>query len=107
VPKHRARRARERAGLSVEQAGALLGLKQEHLLILEDLQAVFDNTDLNVRVRMADYYGVNYEWLTGEVPLYDFEAVDKIKGVADLSFHDRDILAEFAAALPLRKPGPP
>lgn len=96
---NRAKRARERAGLSIVQAAKLTGIRADELLELEELTTLAD-ADAE---RLVEIYGVTIEWLTGKVAQLDFEALDKIKGSQVLSFHDRNVIAEFIAALPRRE----
>lgn len=97
---NRARRARKCAGLSIGQAAKLLGVDRDALSRAEELDSAF--WDANRR-KMADVYGVSEEWLSGQVDLRDYAALNRIPGGRELPFHDRDILAEFLAALPRRK----
>lgn len=98
--RNRAKLGRERAGLSVEQAALLLGVPVGVLDAVEELEPAQANFDFR---RLADLYQCRIEWLTGEVPRCDFEAIDSIKGADKLTHHDRDVLAEFAASMPRRK----
>lgn len=100
MPDNRLRRARERAGLSVGQAARLMGLDRDELLEIEEELPL----PASVAERFVEIYGTRVEWLTGEVALHDYARVDKIKGAGKLSFHDRDIVAEFAASIPRTKP---
>lgn len=97
---NRARRARESAGLSIGQAAKLLGVDRDALSRVEEQDSAFWDAD---RRKMADIYGVSEEWLSGEVDLRDYAALNRIPGGRELPFYDRDILAEFLAALPCRK----
>jgi len=101
MSENRTKRARERAGLSLGQAAKLLGIDREMLDKIEDAPR-FEGMLLN---KMVDVYQVREEWITGKVPLRDYDAVKKMlicsrSGREELSFHDRDILAEFAASIP-------
>ena len=103
VTKHRAKLARERAGLSVGQACKLLGLTRDVLLCIEDTDSAFDSAFVDadgIRAAMADVYGVNPEWLAGDIPQHDYARVDRMEGADKLTFHDRDIIAELVAAMP-------
>lgn len=101
----RYRRARELAGLSLGQAAKLLGITRDSLVIIEACPRAQSPT-VNVAA-MADVYGVNVEWLTGEREQYDFAAVDRmiICGVDKdgITPKDRETLAEFAASIPRKK----
>lgn len=101
--KHRAKLARENAGLSVGQACKMLGLTREELTAIEESDQAFADVPDDVGV-MALVYGVNREWLAGEIPRHDYAAVDKIDGADRLTFHDRDVLAETLAAMPRATP---
>lgn len=96
-PTNRARLARERAGLSIGQAVKHLGIEHERLVCVEESDVAFAKEDV---ADMAKAYGVRVEWLTGEVERYDYANVAKMKGAEELSFHDRDVIAEFAASMP-------
>lgn len=98
--KNRARRARVTAGLSIGQAVSLLGIDRDSLLRIEEPNAVLGEEDCR---KLADVYGVNEEWLCGQIELRDYDALDRIAGGRELPFHDRDILAEFMASMPRRK----
>jgi transcriptional regulator with XRE-family HTH domain len=95
--KNRARRARERAGLSIGQAAKLLGVHRDALVCVEEQDDAFLDAD---RRSMADIYGVSEAWLCGDVELRDYEALNRIPGGRELPFHDRDILAEVLASRP-------
>jgi transcriptional regulator with XRE-family HTH domain len=97
---NRTRLARERAGLSLGQAAKLLGMTSLHL---EEIEG---STEQNVERApdLAALYHVSVEWMTGKVERYDYKSIKSIPGSEDLSFHDRDTLAEFAASMPRRKP---
>jgi transcriptional regulator with XRE-family HTH domain len=99
--KNRARLARDRAGLSVGQAAKLLGVDPDVLTRWEESDAAFFDAPW---VSMADVYGVNIEWLTGECDRYDYATVKSIPGADELTFHDRDVIAEFAASMPRKLP---
>jgi transcriptional regulator with XRE-family HTH domain len=96
---NRSKLARERAGLSVDQAAKMLHVERDELMRWEEFDSAFFDAPW---ISMADVYGVRIEWLTGECERYDYEAVKKIKGSENLSFHDRDVIAEFAASMPRR-----
>lgn len=95
--KNRCRRARERAGLSLGQAAVMLGVNVSSLAEIEraDNCGTSELYDL-----MADTYGVNKPWLLGEVPQYDDEYVKSVPGWEQLTAHDFETVAEFAASLP-------
>jgi len=97
--KNRCRRARENAGLSLSQAAGLLGVTVAELTAAE-VAGPWHNCHA---ARLADFYGVSVEWLTGEVDLRDYAAVDRIPGGRELPFRDRDVVAELLASLPGRK----
>ena len=100
VRKHRCRRARELAGLSLGQAARKLGVTIAELTSAE-LTGPWGNCGAG---RLADLYGVSVAWLIGETALRDYAAVDRIPGGRELPFHDRDAIAELLAALPMRTP---
>lgn len=92
----RYKRARERAGLSEEQAGKLLGQDGDFIRGVEDGTEVVTP---NGNAWLAALYGVSIPWLLGEVPQYDYDAMKDVPGWDDLTDHDRDVVAEFAATL--------
>jgi DNA-binding XRE family transcriptional regulator len=106
---NRCKLARERAGLSAGQAARVLGVDREVITLIE--AADVDDIDeelVTFAGRCAEAYGVNLEWMLGEVPRYNHDAWKGVRGYDDLSFHDRDVIAEFAASMPrgrARKPG--
>lgn len=97
---NRAKRAREHAGISIGQAARLLGMTTDELLMIEERDSSYANADQS---RLAEIYCVNLEWLSGTSERYDYETVKNMRGADSLTFHDRDIIAEFAASMP-RKP---
>jgi hypothetical protein len=99
VNTNRSKLARERAGLTIGQAARLLNMPSGDLLGIEERDSDFDATD---QMKLAALYQVRIEWLTGDAELRDYASVDKIDGADKLSFHDRDIIAEFAASIPRR-----
>lgn len=99
---NRARRAREGAGLSVGQAAKLLGIDRDALQVVEEEDSAFWSAPATLRRKMADVYGVSEAWLGGQGDLRDYAALDRIPGGRDLTFHDRDILAEVLASRPRR-----
>jgi hypothetical protein len=98
---NRAKLAREHAGLSLGQAVKLLGIAE--LLIIEESDSAFADLAEPDRTRMAELYGVNLEWLTGEGERYDFKAMAGVRGWDEISDHDRYVVAEFAASMPRGK----
>lgn len=97
---NRSKIAREHAGLSVGQAAKLFNITTAELNEIEAEAQLSDILEpLSIGVLCA-YYGVSVEWITGVVARRDYASIDKIKGADELSFHDRDVLAEFAAAMP-------
>ena len=94
---NRSRLARERAGLTIGRAAHYLGIPSGDLLAIEERDSDFATAD---HTKMCEVYGIRLEWLTGEVPQYDYDAIKAIAGADELTFHDRDILAEFAASMP-------
>lgn len=98
--KNRCKRARERAGLSVDQAAKILGITTDGLLLIEEDDSCYAIAD---RANIDSIYAVNVDWLGGDAELHDYASIEKIRGADRLTFHDRDVLAEFAASLP-RKP---
>lgn len=96
VAQNRCRRAREHAGLSVTQAAKQIGIDRDDLLRIEIFDSSFWDADTH---KIADVYRVNPAWLSGEAELRDYAAVDAIPGARDtLTFHDRNVIAEFMAA---------
>jgi hypothetical protein len=117
TPGHRLTLARARAGLSIGQAAKLLGRDRAELEYAE-------GSTLNLfcgrfgcpggqlhahdpgdqawpsAERLAELYAVNVPWLTGDVPLRDYDAMKGVRGYDKLPDHDRDVVAEFAASLP-------
>jgi len=91
--------ARENAGLSVGQAARLLSVERA---VIEEFEAADPDDILDefpaVADRMADLYGVCMEWMLGQVPRYDDDAVRDIDGYDRLSVHDRKTLAELLAS---------
>lgn len=100
-PTNRARRAREMAGLSIEQAVMHLGVERVRLLRIEESDEAFAGAKI---ADMAKAYQVSVDWLTGEADRCDYATVVKMKGAENLSFHDRDVIAEFAASMPRKSP---
>jgi transcriptional regulator with XRE-family HTH domain len=98
---HRVTLARERAGLSLGQAAKLLGVTRSELLAIEE-EPILSAVDAE---RFAELYAVNVEWVTGQAPLRDYDAMKGVRGYDNLTPHDRDVIAEFAASMP-RKPQP-
>jgi len=94
---NRSKLARERAGLSVGQAARIFGVDRDDVLRWELMDSAFADAP---QAQLADVYGVNLEWLRGEVPQHDYSAVDGVRGAEKLTSNDRDIIAEFAAAMP-------
>lgn len=101
MTKNRAMRARKHAGLSLGQAAKLLNMPSTDLIAIEERDSDFSDAD---HERLADVYGVNVPWLKGEVELRDYASVDKIRGAAALTKHDRDVMAEFAASMTRKTP---
>lgn len=99
---NRSRRARESAGLSVGQAARLLGVTTDQLRRVEEHDSAYADA---YPPRLADLYGVNVDWLSGRSELCDYEPLRNLQGVEDLSFRDRDMLAELYASLPRRLQG--
>jgi transcriptional regulator with XRE-family HTH domain len=100
---NRSRRAREGAGLTLEQAARFLGMPADQLRSIEENDAAYADADVP---RLADIYGVNIEWLSGRCELYDYAALKGVRGAEDLPFHDRDMLAELYASLPRKRSTP-
>ena len=98
--KNRCKEAREQAGLSIGQAARMFNISVECLDLFEQPDVI---TPDHNRIAMADRYGCSEEWLRGEGPDMDYATIKAMKGSEDLSFHDRDILAKFAASLPRKK----
>lgn len=94
---NRCKKARKRAGLTLDRAAEYLGIDPVRLVIVED--GADDPTPFEV-VSMCDYYQVNQQWLLGTSELRDYETLKGIKGSENLTFHDRDVIAEFMASLP-------
>lgn len=96
--RHRCRRARERAGLSLGQAAKLLGVTVAELTAAE-FTGPYHSCSAE---RLADLYGVSVPWLLGECDQFDYAAVRSIPGSDTLWFSDRDEIAELLASLPRR-----
>ncbi len=97
--KNRSKRAREQAGLTPSQAARLLSLDTDDVIRIEESDAQYFDAD---RPRLAAVYGVDVAWLDGDREARDYATIDAMRGADTLSFHDRDILAEFAASMPRR-----
>ncbi len=97
--KNRSRAARKQAGLSVGQAARWLGMSADAVTKIEEDDAAYAVAD---HAKMADVYGVDVEWLAGGGASRDYDTIDRMRGADTLSFHDRDVLAEFAASMPRR-----
>lgn len=104
MTKNRCRIARENAGLSVGQAVNLstdddiaLHVDRDTLVSIEQSDALFAASAIEQRI--AHRYGVNVEWLRGDVDRHDYARVDAMKGADRLTSHDRDTIAEFAASM--------
>lgn len=100
--KHRFALARSRAGLSLNQAAKLLW--NDGTNTGKVLEAIEDGTGASLTrefvEKMAATYQVNIPWLLGETPLRDYTAMAGARGYENVSDHDRDVIAEFAASLP-------
>lgn len=96
----RAKLAREQSGLSLRQAAKMLDVDSHDLLKAEEYDAEFDGLEVDVVRLMCDVYGVNEPWLRGDVDRYDRKRVDEMAGADKLTFHDRDVIAEFVASMP-------
>jgi transcriptional regulator with XRE-family HTH domain len=97
---NRSQLARERAGLSIGQAARLLNMSTSDLGAIEERATIMpDHAN-----RLAEVYQVRVEWLAGEVELRDYSVVDGMRGADGISPHDRDVVAEFTASMPRRKP---
>lgn len=53
--------------------------------------------------QLAELYGVSEDWISGRVERHDYKTVDDMKGSDALTPNDRDIVAEFAASLPVKR----
>jgi transcriptional regulator with XRE-family HTH domain len=95
---NRCGRARQNAGLTINQAVKLLGMGRDWLIAIEAGPA--DAVGEHDATRLAELYRVRIEWMLGRVPLREPAMVACIKGAAKLSEHDREIIEEFAASLP-------
>jgi len=98
---NRSKLARGCAGLSLGQAAKLFNITAEELREIEDSEKLTDNLEPLGVIVLAATYGCSVEWITGVVKQHDYKSIDKIKGADKLSTHDRDVLAEFAAMLPM------
>lgn len=95
--KNRSKLARERAGLSLGQAARLLGIALDRIIAWEESDlAFFEDAPQEL---LCEVYGVNPEWLTGERERYDYKAMKGVQGWDEISGHDRDVVAEFAASM--------
>lgn len=97
---NRSKLAREKAGLTVKQAAALLHIEPDYLIVVEEMDVQLADFDFN---KLAELYGCRVEWITGEVEQHDYASVDGISGSEKLTQHDRTVVAEFIAMMP-RKP---
>lgn len=114
---HRLKLARERAGLSLGQAAKLLGIDRADLECVEASTLNqfcgrfacpggglhghdIDDNAWTTAEQLAELYAVNVPWLLGQVPQHDYEAMKDARGYDQLTAHDRDVVAEFAASLP-------
>jgi plasmid maintenance system antidote protein VapI len=102
MPENRSCRARISAGLSIGQAAKLLGIERETVKEIE----ARDELPAQWVDRLAELYGVDPPWLTGERELLDYSVVDGMRGAENITANDRDVIAEFAASMP-RKPRSP
>jgi hypothetical protein len=91
-------KARVNAGLSLGQAARLIGVEKDVLQKAE----VADVADLpsGLTTRMTEVYRVDPDWMLGAKPLRDYDAMKNARGYENVSQHDKDIIAEFAASLP-------
>ncbi len=99
---NRTKKARENAGLSLGQAAKLLGVEKS--VVFEAETADVATLPSGLTTQMAEVYGVDPDWMLGVKPQHDYEAMKDARGYDELSFHDRDVVAEFAASLPKRSP---
>lgn len=99
---NRIRRAREMAGLSVAQAAKLIGVSRGMVDHIERMNAG-EITRAYAR-RFAELYDVSLEWMLGEVPRLDLEAVRHLRGAEKIEMRgrDRDDIAELLASRPRR-----
>lgn len=103
---NRLRIARERAGLSLNQAAHMLRIDHLDLVRLEcatveSVRAfVVERSQFISLDAFVAAYGVRVEWLLGEVERYDYSSIGNINGADQLTDHDRDAIAEFAASMP-------
>lgn len=98
---NRAKRARERAGLTIGQAAKILNMEKDDLVAIEEKDSMFANADQS---KLADTYGVNLPWLRGDAPLRDEDKMKDVRGWDELSRHDQNVISEFAASMPRRAP---
>jgi hypothetical protein len=103
MTKNRTKLARERAGLSIGQACKILGLERDYLIGIEERDDDFEQMHPSVHRTILDRYQVNPEWLSGDREQHDYAALDAINGADRLIHHDREIIAEFMAAMPRGK----
>lgn len=100
MSENRSEIARTRAGLSIAQAAKLFNVTVEDMREIEDPNTTLsDSLEPLSIIMLCVYYGVRSEWITGQVPRYDYASVDKIKGSESLTQNDRDVVAEFAASM--------
>jgi transcriptional regulator with XRE-family HTH domain len=94
----RIRRARELAGLTLEQASRMIGLGTETISNIE-----IGNTEVSDEWmgRIAAAYRMSLEWLRGD-PVVIPDSVTKMLGEANISQRDRDVVLEFAGMLGAR-----
>lgn len=101
---NRLRRARETAGLSIEQATAKLGWARGPLRALEDGTAKYPVTEDSLRA-MAGIYGCSVAWLCGETAELSLENEALLRTVEHTG--DRATLREFMQMISTRDPGAP
>lgn len=99
---NRSRRARESAGLSLGQAARLLDVPVDQLRRVEENDSAYADA---YPPRLAELYGVNVDWLSGRSELRDYEPLRNLRSADELSFCDRDMLAELYASLPRKGKG--
>lgn len=92
---NRYRRAREQAGLSLAQAERMTGIGR---VTLQNFENGVLQLEVDVTKTLADVYGCSIAWLRGDHVEPPAELVKMLRD-SNVSFHDRDIILEFAASI--------
>ncbi len=101
---NRLRRARETAGLSIEQVSAKLGWACGTLRALEDGSAKYPVIEESLRA-LSSLYGCSIAWLRGETAELSADNEALLRTVEHTG--DRETLREFMQMISTRDPGAP